>query len=253
MSQVIFIGAGPGDPELLTVKAYEKIKNAQVILYAGSLVNPEVFRHCPESAEIESSASMDLEEMTDYMIQRVKEGKEVLRLHTGDPSLYGAIAEQIRKLEASGIPYEVIPGISSFLAGAAAMKKELTLPGKSQTVIISRMAGRTPVPEKENLKSLAAHQASLILFLSAAQVQQVQQDCLTAYSPETPVAIAYRVGWPDQRIIRGRLQSLPELMENAGIRKTALIYIGDFLKAEGDDSLLYDAAFTHEYREGKNS
>ncbi len=221
MSQVIFIGAGPGDPELLTVKAYEKIKNAQVILYAGSLVNPDVFCHCPASTEIVSSASMDLEEMTNFMIQRVQEGKEVLRLHTGDPSLYGAIAEQIRKLEEREVPYDVIPGISSFLAGAAAMKKELTLPGKSQTVIISRMAGRTPVPEKENLKSLASHRASLVLFLSAGQVHQVVQDCLTAYPPDTPAAIAYRVGWPDQQILRGTLKSLPELMENAGIKKNS--------------------------------
>ncbi len=253
MSRVIFIGAGPGDPELLTVKAHEKIKKAQVILYAGSLVNPQVFAHCPETAEVASSASMDLEEMTDFMISRVKEGKEVLRLHTGDPSLYGAIAEQIRKLEGEKVAYEVIPGISSFLAGAAAMKKELTLPGKSQTVIISRVAGKTPVPEKENLASLASHQASLVLFLSAGQVNRVVQDCLTAYSPETPAAIAYRVGWPDQRILRGMLVKLPEMMEKAGIRKTALIYIGDFLQAEGDDSLLYDAEFTHEYREGGKS
>ncbi|SFI39928.1 cobalt-precorrin 4 C11-methyltransferase [Tindallia magadiensis] len=251
MSQVVFIGAGPGDPELLTVKAYEKIRQAEVILYAGSLVNPAVFQHCPERAEVASSASMDLEEMTDFMVQRVKEGKEVLRLHTGDPSLYGAIAEQIRRLEIEKVAYQVIPGISSFLAGAAAMKKELTLPGKSQTVIISRVAGRTPVPEKENLKSLAAHQASLVLFLSVGQVKQVVEDCLTAYAPETPVAIAYRVGWPDQRILRGSLQNLSTMMEEAGIRKTALIYIGDFLQAEGDESLLYDAAFTHEYREGK--
>ena len=253
MSKVIFIGAGPGDPELLTVKAHEKIKKAQVILYAGSLVNPEVFAHCPETAEIASSASMDLEEMTDFMISRVKDGKEVLRLHTGDPSLYGAIAEQIRKLKVEKIAYEVVPGISSFLAGAAAMKKELTLPGKSQTVIISRMAGRTPVPDKENLASLASHRASLVLFLSAGQVERVVRDCLTAYPPETPAAIAYRVGWPDQRILRGTLVQLPEIMEEAGIRKTALIYIGDFLQAEGDDSLLYDAEFTHEYREGAKS
>ncbi|MEN1760206.1 precorrin-4 C(11)-methyltransferase [Anoxynatronum sibiricum] len=248
--RVIFAGAGPGDPELLPLKTHRLIAEAQAILFAGSLVNPAVFAHCPPTADVADSAAMDLETLCDWMITRVKAGKTVLRLHTGDPSLYGAIAEQIRRLKAAGVPYEVIPGISSFLAGAALLGTELTLPGFTQTVILTRMSGRTPVPEKEALEKLAAHRATLVLFLSTGMVEKVAEACLTAYPPETPAALVYRAGWPDQQVIRGTLATLPEQVKEAGINRTALIYIGDCLQGQGEDSLLYHAAFSHGYREG---
>ena len=203
MASVIqFVGAGPGDPELITVKGKRLLEAADVIVYAGSLVNPALLGYAKEGAEIFNSASMTLQEVLDVMVPAAQAGRAVVRLHTGDPSIYGAIQEQMDALDRVGVSYEVVPGVSSFLATAAALKQEYTLPDVSQTVIVTRMEGRTPVPPKEKLASLASHQATMCIFLSVHMIQDVVDELLAGgYTPETPIAVVQRASWPYQRIL----------------------------------------------------
>jgi precorrin-4/cobalt-precorrin-4 C11-methyltransferase len=248
MSKVYFVGAGPGDPELLTIKGKRIIDESDVIIYAGSLVPKAVIASHKKGASVMSSASMNLGEVLETIKKSVGEGLRVARVHTGDPSIYGAIREQIDALEEAGIEFEVIPGVSSFVASAAALGAEFTLPSVSQTVILTRMAGRTPVPEGESLESLASHQASMAIFLSVGMIEKVVSQLTKHYSEDTPVAVVQRASWPDQKIVRGVLGDIANKVKRAGITKTAQILVGDFLGDEFELSKLYDKNFTHEYR-----
>jgi precorrin-4/cobalt-precorrin-4 C11-methyltransferase len=236
---VYFIGAGPGDPELITVKGRRLLERCPVVIYAGSLVNPEILRWAPAHAVLYDSSKMDLAAQLALMEQAYAAGQDVARLHTGDPSLYGAIAEQIRGLKRLGIPYEVVPGVSACFAAAAQLGVEYTLPGGSQTLILTRRSGRTPVPESEHLPGLAASRASLVLYLSVGNVARVQADLLPAYGPDCPVAVVYRATWPDQQILCCRLSELAATVEAAGVKRHALIMVGRFLDQEGGESYLY--------------
>lgn len=247
---VHFIGAGPGDPELLTVKGKRLIDEADVIIYAGSLVNPRVLSGAKEGARIYNSAVMTLEEVIEVMKEADRQGKQVARVHTGDPAIYGAHREQMDELDRLGIGYDVVPGVSSFLAAAAALKKEYTLPGVSQTVILTRMEGRTPMPEKEKLAGLASHQATMIIFLSVGQIEELARQLETSYPPETPVAVVYKASWEDEKIVMGNLTDIAGKVKEAGITKTALTVVGDFLGDRYELSRLYDKHFTHEFRKG---
>lgn len=248
MAEVIFVGAGPGDPELITIKGQRAVEEADVIIYAGSLVNPEVLAKRKAAAVVHNSAEMTLDQVISVMKAAIAEGKNVARVHTGDPSIYGAIREQIDRLDELGIPCHVIPGVSSFVASAAALRKEFTLPEISQTVICTRLEGRTPVPEAEQLEKLASHQASMAIFLSVQMIDEVVARLCTHYSPDTPVAIVEKATWPDQRIIQGTLADIGDKVREAGIRKTAQILVGRFLGDQYALSKLYDPSFTHEYR-----
>lgn len=250
---IYFIGAGPGDPELISVKGARLIGEADVIIYAGSLVNPAVLTYAKEEAQIYDSAGMTLPEVLAVMQSAVREGKRVARVHTGDPAIYGAIQEQMDALDQAGIAYDNIPGISSFLAAAAAMKREYTLPDVTQTVIVTRMEGRTPVPEKEKLASLAAHRATMCIFLSVHMVQDVVKELITGgYAENTPVAIVQKASWPEQKIVYGTLDTIGDIAQKEGIDRTALIIVGDFLKGKYSLSKLYDPSFSHGYRDAKS-
>lgn len=247
---VHFVGAGPGAVDLITLRGARLLAEADVIIYAGSLVNPELLNNRKNGCKIYNSASMTLEEVLSVMKSAHTENCEVVRLHTGDPSLYGAIREQMDALTALGIPYDVTPGVSSFSGAAAALQAEYTLPDVSQTVIITRAEGRTPVPEKEQLRSLAAHQSTMVLFLSTGLLEKVEQELVAGgYSPETPAAIVYKATWPDEKVFRCTVATLTETARKNGIKQTALITIGNFLGQNYDRSKLYDPAFTHGCRE----
>ena len=250
MEKVYFIGAGPGDPELITIKGQRIVKEADVIIYAGSLVPKQVIDCHKEGAEIYNSASMSLEEVIAVMVKAVQEEKKVARVHTGDPAIYGAHREQMDILDEYGVEYEVIPGVSSFLASAAAIKKEFTLPNVSQTVICTRIEGRTPVPERESLESLASHQASMAIFLSVHMIDRVVESLLKHYPKTTPVAIVQRATWEDQKIVLGTLETIEKKVREANINKTAQILVGNFLGKEYEKSKLYDKYFSHEFRQG---
>lgn len=247
---VYFVGAGAGDPELLTIKGKRLIDNADVVIYAGSLVNPEVLKDVKKDCMIYDSAGMNLEEVLGVMKSAEAEGKTTVRVHTGDSSIYGAIREQIDALDELNIEHEVVPGVSSFLAAAAAMQKEYTLPDVTQTVILTRMEGRTPVPERESIEELAKHRATMILFLSVGMIDELVVKLKTSYPETTPVAVVYKASWPDQKIIYGTLSDIAAKVKEAGIRKTALVTVGDFLGNEYELSKLYDKTFSHEYRQG---
>ncbi|MDP2932395.1 MAG: precorrin-4 C(11)-methyltransferase [Chloroflexota bacterium] len=251
MAQVYFIGAGPGDPELLTIKGKRIIERADVIIYADSLVNPEVCAFARDGVEIHRSASLSLEEITGIIEKAVKRGKVVARLQSGDPAIYGAIQEQMTILDEAGIEYEVVPGVSSLFAAAAALKTELTVPEISQTVIITRLEGRTPVPASESLKSLAAHRASMAIFLSTSLVESVAAELLEGgYPPKTPAAVVYKASWEDEAVVLTELKSLAERVKTLGIKKQALILVGDFLASKGKSapSRLYAKEYRHEFR-----
>ncbi len=250
MEKVYFIGAGPGDPELITVKGQRIIKEADVIIYAGSLVPKEVIDCHKNGAEIYNSAVLNLEEVMNIMITAVKNNKKVARVHTGDPAIFGAHREQMDILDEHEIEYEVVPGVSSFLAAAAALKKEFTLPDVSQTVICTRMEGRTPVPEKEKLESLASHRASMAIFLSVQMIEEVVEKLLKHYEKTTPIAVVQRASWADEKIVTGTLENISQKVKEEKITKTAQILVGDFLGNKYSKSKLYDKYFTHEYREG---
>ena len=246
---IYFIGAGPGAADLITVRGMRLLERADLVVYAGSLVNPELLSYCPKGCAVMNSASMTLEAVIAAMTERNKD-ETVVRLHTGDPSIYGAIREQMDELDRLGFAYEVVPGGSSMNAAAAALRAEYTLPGVSQTVIVSRMAGRTPVPEKENIRSLASHGASMALFLSVSMLDELCRELMAGgYAPDTPAAVVYKATWPDEKVIRGTLSTLPEAAR--GIGRTALVLVGGFLSGPYDRSRLYDPTFSHMFREAE--
>lgn len=250
--KIHFVGAGPGDPELITVKGRKLLTEADVVVYAGSLVNPALLEVTGPQCEIHNSASMTLEEVIDVMRTAVSAGKRVVRLHTGDPSIYGAIQEQIDLLNKLNIEWEVVPGVSSFLAAAAALGQEYTLPGVSQTVIITRMEGRTPVPDREKIRSLAEHQATMCIFLSVHMFGDLVRELTEGgYSPDTPVAVVEKASWPEQRIFRGTLTTIADQLLVAGVSRTAMVIVGNVLAGEYEQSRLYAPEFGHMFREAK--
>ncbi len=249
---VLFVGAGPGDPALLTLKAAEALRKADVVIFTGSLVPERVFEEfVPASAEVLDSKSMELEALVTLMVDHAKAGKRVVRLHTGDPCLFGAVREQVRELAGRGVAVEIVPGISSFQAAAAAMGIDMTVPDVSQALILTRAAGRTPVPERENLAELGRHGSTLCLYLSANLADEVQKDLLACYPPETPVAVAYKVSWPEEKIVRGRLDGLAALCSKEKIKMHALIFVGPALGEHKTRSKLYDPEFAHRFRKAK--
>ena len=249
---ITFVGAGPGAEDLITVRGQNKLKEADVVIYAGSLVNPALLKMCREECEIYNSAEMTLEEVMEVMIKGESSGKKVVRLHTGDPCLYGAIKEQMDELDRRKIPFEDCPGVSSFCGAAAALKAEYTLPGISQSVVITRMAGRTPVPEKESIESFAAHQATMVIFLSTGMLEELSKRLIEGgYQPETPAAIVYKATWEDEKVCRCKVKDLAVTAKENGITKTALIVVGEVLGGEYERSLLYHPEFTTEFRQGK--
>lgn len=250
---VYFVGAGPGDPELITVKGKRLLQEADRVVYAGSLVPEALLEDCRPGAAIFDSAPLTLLETHALLRTGYHDGERVVRLHTGDPALYGAIREQMDLLDEEGIPHEVVPGVSVVFAAAAALKRELTVPEVSQTVILTRMGGRTQVPDRENLGSLASHGATLAIYLSVQQIEKVAAEVVPHYPPETPVVVAYRVGWPDQAFVYGTLADVAQKVRSAGINRQAVILIGKvFGKQAGDEpkrSKLYDESFSHGFRE----
>lgn len=245
-----FVGAGSGAEDLITLRGARLLAEADVVIYAGSLVNPALLKNCREDCEIHDSASMTLEDVLSVMDRAEAAGRTTVRLHTGDPSVYGAIREQMDALEERGIPYDVTPGVSSFCGAAAALRAEYTLPGVSQTVIITRAEGRTPVPEGEQLRKLAEHGSTMVLFLSSSLLEKAQQELMEGgYAPETPAAIVYKATWPDEQVFRCTVATLAETARAHQITKTALITIGGFLGDRYDRSLLYDPGFSHGCRE----
>lgn len=249
---VSFVGAGPGDPELITVKGQRLLGEADVIIYAGSLVNPALLSLAKQGASIYNSASMTLDEVIAVMEKAVVNGEKTVRLHTGDPSIYGAIQEQMDALDKKYITYDVIPGVSSFLATAAALKREYTLPDVSQTVIITRLEGRTPVPEKEKLTSLASHNATMCIFLSVHMIENVMKELMDGgYAQDTPVAIVQKASWPDQKIFRGTVSTIGQMITEAKIDRTAMIVVGRCLGSDYSLSRLYAPEFGHMYRDAK--
>ena len=248
---VHFVGAGPGAPDLITLRGAKLLEEADVIIYAGSLVNPALLDRAKEGCRIRNSAQMTLEEVVEEIVAAEKEGKTTVRLHTGDPSIYGAIREQIDQLEARGIPYDVTPGVSSFCGAAAALGAEYTLPEVSQTVIISRMAGRTPVPAKESIPALASHGATMVLFLSTGLLEGLQGQLMEGgYQADSPAAIVYKATWPDEKVFRCTVGTLAQTAADHQITKTALILVGGFLGDTYERSKLYDPTFTTEFRKG---
>lgn len=246
-----FVGAGPGAPDLITLRGAELLKRADVIIYAGSLVNPALLELARKDCEIHNSAKMTLEQVIGVMKEAEAAGHDTVRLHTGDPCVYGAIREQMDALDQLGIPYDDVPGVSSFCGAAAALKAEYTLPGVSQSVIITRLAGRTAVPEAESLSALASHGASMAVFLSGGMLDRVQEELLQggAYQEDTPAALVYKATWPEEKTVRCTVGTLAQAGEAHGIRKTALVLVGNFLNSPYEKSRLYDPAFSTEFRE----
>ena len=247
---VHFVGAGPGAPDLITLRGKKLLEQADVIIYAGSLVNPALLDEKKEGCQVYNSAVMTLEQVLAVMEQAWKDGLDVVRLHTGDPCLYGAIREQMDALDELGIPYDDCPGVSSFSGAAAALNMEYTLPDVSQSVIITRVAGRTPVPERESIASFAAHQATMVIFLSTGLLEGLQERLMVGgYAPDTPAAIVYKASWPDEKVFRCTVSTLAQTAKENNITKTALILVGNFLGSEYERSKLYDPSFTTEFRE----
>ena len=245
---IYFIGAGPGAADLITVRGAELLKKADVIIYAGSLVNPALLEYAKEECKIYNSAKMTLEEVISVM--KENRGGEVVRLHTGDPCIYGAIREQMDILDKEGMEYVSVPGVSSFIGAAAALNAEYTLPNVSQTVILTRMAGRTPVPEKEEISKLAAHGATMVVFLTSTMLEELSQRLIAGgYEPDSPAAIVYKATWPDEKVIRTTVRDIAKAAAENGINKMALIMVGGFLGSEYERSKLYDPTFTHLFRE----
>jgi precorrin-4/cobalt-precorrin-4 C11-methyltransferase len=252
---VKFVGAGPGDPELITVKGMKSLEEADLIIYAGSLVPEAVMKWAKTGTEKINSASMHLDEIVEKIALVYGQGKNVVRLHTGDPALYGAIMEQMVELDKKGILYRVIPGVTAAFAAAAAMGIEYTLPEVTQTLILTRMAGRTPVPESENLESLARHQASMAIYLSITLIDKVEEILVRCYGKDSICAVAFRVSQPEEQIYYCPVQDLVALVKEQGITHQALIIVGKTLDAVKNGikykSKLYDRSFTHEYRQGE--
>ena len=250
LNKIHFVGAGPGDKELITLKGYKLLSNADVVIYAGSLVNPELLEYCKKGCEIHNSAHMDLHQIIEVMEKGVREGKSVVRLQTGDFSIYGSIREQVEELFKLNIDYDCTPGVSSFLGAASALGVEYTVPEISQSVVITRMEGRTPVPEKESIESFAKHQTSMAIFLSVQDIEKVVERLHKGgYQMDTPIAVVYKATWSDEKIVKGTLQDIAQKVKENDIRKTALILVGQFLGKEYNSSKLYDKDFKHEYRQ----
>lgn len=249
---IYFVGAGSGAPDLITVRGQRLLERADTIVYAGSLVNPALLEGRKPGCAVYDSAQMTLEEVLAVMIPAARAGQTVVRLHTGDPCVYGAHREQMDALDAAGIPYEVCPGVSSFCGAAAALRAEYTLPGVSQTVILTRMEGRTPVPEAEQIEALAAHGASMVIFLSAGRLDELSRRLIAGgYAPDTPAAVVYKATWPEEKVLRTTVSGIAEAAAREGIEKTALVTVGGFLGDGYERSKLYDPAFTTGFREGK--
>lgn len=261
--KVYIVGGGPGDPELLTLKAKRIIQEADVVIYADSLVSPEVVNFASATAEVHGSKSLTLPQIMELTLTAVREGKTVARIQSGDPSIYGAILEQMRILEREGVQYEIIPGVSSAFAAAAVLKAELTVPGGSQSVILTRAEGRVAMPSGEQLRDLAAHGSTLVIFLSVTRMTKVSRDLRAAgYPRETPVAVAYRVGWPDELIIRGNLADIAAKVREAKINRQALVLVGEAVhpdlrspayasREEVSVSHLYSETYTHLFRQSR--
>ena len=246
---VHFVGAGCGAADLITVRGKNLLEKADVIIYAGSLVNPELLNYAKQECEIQKKKKMTLDDVISVIEKAESENKTTVRLHTGDPSIYGAIREQMDRLDELSIAYDVCPGVSSFCGAAAALKAEYTLPDVSQTVILTRMEGRTPVPDRENIRSLASHGATMIVFLSASMTGKLSEELIKGgYSPDTPAAIVYKATWADQKVMRCTISSLAETAEKNGINKTALIVVGNFLGTDYELSKLYSADFETGFR-----
>ncbi len=237
--KVYFIGAGPGDPELVTIKGLKAIQHAGYCIYAGSLVNPELLKYLPLHAKTYDSSNMNLEEIVIVFKEALGKNEDVARIHSGDPSIYGAMQEQMRALDELGIPYEVVPGVSSFVAAASVLRQELTLPGITQTIVITRMEGKTPIPEKEHLDTLAVSTPTLCIFLSIDKLEDIVKILLPHYGNDCPVAVIYKATWPDQKIIHARLFDISEKVRLESIKKTALIIVGWVLEKEFQRSILY--------------
>lgn len=250
---VHFVGAGSGAVDLITLRGKRLLEEADVVIYAGSLVNPKLLKFTKDGCQVYNSAYMTLDEVIEVIKEAEESGIMTVRLHTGDPSVYGAVREQMDRLNKLGIDYQVCPGVSSFCGAAAALKAEYTLPGVSQSVIITRMAGRTPVREKERMRDLAAHQATMVIFLSMGLLKELTQELLAGgYKENTPAAIVYKATWPEELVLRCTVGTLEETAKQYGITKTALITVGEFLGNEYELSKLYDDKFTTEFRQGKN-
>lgn len=249
---VFIVGAGPGAEDLITVRGLRLLQKADVVIYAGSLVNPELLKETKPGCRVLDSAKMTLEEVVEEMVQAHKKGLSVVRLHTGDPCIYGAIREQMDALEARNIPYQICPGVSSFCGAAAALGMEYTLPEVSQSVVLTRMEGRTRVPERESIRSFAAHRVTMVIFLSAGMLGELAGELLVGgYPRETPAAIVYKATWPQEKVIRCSLGELAEAGAREGIKKTALIVVGEAVAQKGYlRSKLYDPGFTTEFRRG---
>lgn len=246
---VWFVGAGPGDRELITLKGYRLLQQAGVVIYAGSLINTELLDDCPQDAQCHDSAELHLTQIIDLMEAGIRAGKTVVRLQTGDVSLYGSVREQGEELTRRGIRWQVVPGVSAFLGAAAELGVEYTVPEVSQSLIITRLEGRTPVPEREQLEDFARHQTSMAIYLSVQRIHRVAERLIEGgYPPDTPVAVIYKATWPESQTLRGTLTDIADQVRDAGIRKTALILVGAFLGEEYHYSKLYAADFSHEYR-----
>jgi len=250
-AMIDFVGAGPGAVDLITVRGKTLIEKADIIIYAGSLINIELLDYAKEECQIYNSAEMTLEEVIEVMISAEKDGKDIVRLHTGDPSLYGAIREQMDILDKYNLKYDVCPGVSSLFGAAAALKAEYTLPGVSQSLIITRMEGKTPVPEKEEISLFAAHNATMVVFLSTGMLDELSNRLIRGgYRPDTPAAIVYKATWSDEKVIKTTVSELAHRASENNITKTALIMVGDFLGSDYKRSQLYNPSFSHKFRKG---
>ncbi len=248
---VYFVGSGPGDPDLLTLKGERLLKEADLIVYAGSLVNPELLGKAKQGCRVLDSSGMHLEQICTEMIGCSVKGGLVVRLQSGDPGIFGALREQMKFLTDAGVEYKMVPGVSSFSAAAAAVGREYTLPEISQTIILTRLAGRTPVPAEQALGKLAAHKASMAIFLSVGMIDDVVNELKRGYADTTPVAVVYKASWPQEKVIDGTVGDIAEKVKAAGLKLSALILVGDFLGDPISASKLYDRSFSHGFREGE--
>lgn len=250
--KIYFVGAGPGDRELITLKGHKLLSNADIVIYAGSLINLELLDYCKEEVDLYDSATMDLDEIIDVMKNGYHKDKLVVRLQTGDISIYGSIREQSEELKKLGIPYESIPGVSSFLGAASSIGIEYTVPEISQSLIITRIEGRTPVPDREKIEDFSRHQTSMVIFLSVQKIDDVVKRLIEGgYPIDTPACVIYKATWEDEKIVKGNLSNIAMRVKDEKIKKTALIMVGKFLGDDYNYSKLYDRKFSHEYRKGK--